>query len=153
MTKWVLAGTNKVTIMFQQHISVAILELLNLQQDLSVTSIGPDCAWITGFDLMRTVCYLRGDRKLLFSTYSELRVQRSHRGDTGGIYGWWMRTIVMLMQSDASDDPQSRIIYELAPRWIHTSSSGDTKKSEDYQTPSEKSALKERSYQRRYSAG
>lgn len=47
----------------------------------------------------------------------------SHWGGTEGIYGLWIRPIVMLMRSDASDDPQSGIIlYESAPRLrrIHT---------------------------------
>lgn len=34
----------------------------------------------------------------------------SHWGGTEGIYGLWISTIVMLMQPDASDDPQSGII-------------------------------------------
>ena len=58
-----------------------------------------------------------------FSSCLELRVQGSHWGGTEGIYVLWIRPIVMLMWSDASDDPQSGIIlYESAPRlgWIHT---------------------------------
>lgn len=73
--------------------------------------------------------------KLLFSSCLELRVQGSHWGDTEGIYGLWICTIVMLMWSDASDDPQSGIIFsEPAPRlrWIHTSPGDAKTESEDY---------------------
>lgn len=120
-----------------------------------IRNIQPVCVSVADLDNDNGV-FLKAPvmhRKSRFSTYFGLGVQTSHWGDTEGIYGWWMRTIVMLMRSDASDDPQSGIIYELAPRWIHTSSSGDTKKSEDYQTAYEKSALKKRSYQRFFSAG
>lgn len=64
-----------------------------------------------------------GEVLLLFHPVLELRVRGSHWGGTEGIYGLWMRPIVMLMRSDASDDPQSGIIlYESAPRLrrIHT---------------------------------
>ncbi len=73
---------------------------------------------------------------VVLSSCSEPRVQGSHWGGTEGIYGLWICTIVMLMWSDASDDPQRRIILcEPAPRlhWIHNSPADTRAESEDYQ--------------------
>lgn len=116
MRKWVQGGTNKIICMFQRTISVAIFGAVNSSAGL-VCHIYPTWLrlnnWLDNDDsfFFKKRCH----RKLL---YPELRVQRSHGGDTEGIYGGWMRTIVILMQSDASDDPQSGIIYELNSHFV-----------------------------------
>lgn len=72
--------------MFQQTISFAILELLILQQDLSVMSVQPDCAWVTDFDNENSLFFKVPQKVAVFHLFWAESAKKSLRWHWG--YLW-----------------------------------------------------------------